>query len=338
MMTRKNMTPIRHDWHVDEVESLFDLPFNDLLFQAQSQHRTYFDANTIQISTLLSIKTGGCPEDCGYCSQSAKYNTGVAASKLLDKATVINAAQTAKNSGATRFCMGAAWRNIKERDMDNVTDIIRSVKSLGLETCATFGMVSASQATQLRDAGLDYYNHNLDTSEEYYSHIITTRSFQNRLDTLSHVRSAGMKLCCGGIIGLGESRTDRASLLAQLANLAEHPESVPINLLMKIEGTPLSDVAALAPFEFIRTIAVARILMPTSYVRLSAGRSAMSDEQQALCFLAGANSIFYGEKLLTANNPDTARDDALFSHLGLKAETLKPTPVSANDSTEIVAA
>lgn len=326
MITRKNDMPIRHDWQMPEVEALFAMPFNDLLFQAQSVHRAYFDANAVQISTLLSIKTGGCPEDCGYCSQSAKFDTGVAATKLMERDAILAAAKAAQAAGASRFCMGAAWRSPKERDMEKIVDIIADVKALGLETCATFGMVSEEQAHQLKMAGLDYYNHNLDTSPEYYNEIITTRTYQDRLDTLAHVRHAGMKVCCGGIIGMGESRADRASLLATLANLPEHPESVPINLLMKIDGTPLSDTAQLEPFEFIRTIAVARILMPQSYVRLSAGRSAMSDEQQALCFLAGANSIFYGEKLLTTGNPDTERDDALFARLGLHPDTIQHQP------------
>lgn len=326
MITRKNDMPTRHDWQLPEVEALFAMPFNDLLFQAQSVHRAHFDANAVQISTLLSIKTGGCPEDCGYCSQSAKFDTGVVATKLMERDAIIDAAKAAQAAGASRFCMGAAWRSPKERDMEKVVNIIAGVKALGLETCATFGMVSEDQAHQLKAAGLDYYNHNLDTSPEYYNEIITTRSYEDRLDTLAHVRNAGMKICCGGIVGMGESRTDRASLLATLANLSEHPESVPINLLMKIDGTPLSDTAQLEPFEFIRTIAVARILMPKSYVRLSAGRSAMSDEQQALCFFAGANSIFYGEKLLTTGNPDTARDDALFARLGLHADTMQHQP------------
>lgn len=326
MITRKNDMPIRHDWQLPEVEALFAMSFNDLLFQAQSVHRAHFDANAVQISTLLSIKTGGCPEDCGYCSQSAKFDTGVAATKLMERDAIIDAAKAAHAAGASRFCMGAAWRSPKERDMEKVVNIIADVKALGLEACATFGMVSEDQAHQLKAAGLDYYNHNLDTSPEYYNEIITTRSYEDRLDTLAHVRNAGMKVCCGGIVGMGESRTDRASLLATLANLSEHPESVPINLLMKIDGTPLSDTAQLEPFEFIRTIAVARILMPKSYVRLSAGRSAMNDEQQALCFLAGANSIFYGEKLLTTGNPDTARDDALFARLGLHADTMQQQP------------
>jgi biotin synthase len=307
-------------WTREQVAMLFDLPFNDLLFKAHSVHRAHFDANTVQISTLCSIKTGGCAEDCGYCSQSAHYETEVKASKILDVTSVIEAAKAAKTSGATRFCMGAAWRSPKPRDMEKVTEMIREVKALGLETCATLGMLTEQQAQELKNAGLDYYNHNLDTSPEYYGQIITTRTYQDRLDTLAHVRATGMKTCCGGIIGMGESRIDRVGLLLELANLEQPPESVPINMLMTIDGTPLENVAPLEPFEFIRTIAVARILMPGSYVRLSAGREQMSDEQQALCFFAGANSIFYGEQLLTAANPHTASDNALFSTLGLTAE------------------
>lgn len=313
---------LRHDWTREEVAALFALPFNDLLFEAQRVHREHFNANEVQISTLCSIKTGGCAEDCGYCSQSAKFDTGVKATKLMDTEPVVEAARAAKKAGATRFCMGAAWRSPKERDMEKVTRMIREVKALGLETCATLGMLTPEQAGALKAAGLDYYNHNLDTSPEYYETIITTRTYQDRLDTLGNVRAAGMKTCCGGIIGMGESREDRVGLLTVLATLPEHPESVPVNLLMKIDGTPLEGVAALEPFEFIRTVAVARITMPKSYVRLSAGREYMSDEQQALCFLAGANSIFYGETLLTASNPEEARDKALFATLGLMPEPL----------------
>ena len=312
---------IRHDWTLTEAAALFDLPFNDLLFRAQSIHRERFNANEIQISTLCSIKTGGCAEDCGYCSQSAKFDTGVKATKLMEVEPVLDAARAAKANGATRFCMGAAWRSPKSRDMEKVTTMIREVKALGLETCATLGMLTPEQAVELKDAGLDYYNHNLDTSPEYYSEIITTRTYQDRLDTLAHVREVGMKTCCGGIVGMGESRNDRVSLLVTLANLPEHPESVPVNLLMQVDGTPLKGAAALEPLEFVRTIAVARILMPTSYVRLSAGRESMSDEQQALCFMAGANSIFHGETLLTASNPAIDKDKALFARLGLRAET-----------------
>jgi biotin synthase len=323
-------TTMRHDWQRTEITALFDLPFNDLLFQAQSVHRQHFDANRIQISTLCSIKTGGCAEDCGYCSQSAKFDTGVKATKLMDTDSVLNAARAAKEAGATRFCMGAAWRSPKERDMERVTGMIREVKALGLETCATLGMLTEPQAAALREAGLDYYNHNLDTSEEFYSQVITTRTYQDRLDTLAHVRAAGMKTCCGGIVGMGESRDDRAGLLMTLANLPEHPESVPINLLIAIDGTPLATAKQLPPFEFVRTVAVARILMPKSYVRLSAGREHMSDELQALCFFAGANSIFHGEKLLTAGNPEAGRDEALFATLGLAPEApQQPTEARA---------
>lgn len=314
---------LRHDWTHQEVAALFDLPFNDLLFQAQTVHRAHFPANEVQVSTLCSIKTGGCAEDCGYCSQSAKFDTGVKATKLMEIDAVRQAAQAAKDAGATRFCMGAAWRSPKARDMEKLTDMIREVKALGLESCATLGMLTREQADALKDAGLDYYNHNLDTSPEYYNEIITTRTYQDRLDTLSHVREAGMKTCCGGIVGMGESRADRVSLLATLANLPEHPESVPVNLLMAIDGTPLQHSKTLEPLEFVRTIAVARILMPQSYVRLSAGREAMSDEQQALCFFAGANSIFHGETLLTAGNPATDKDKALFTKLGLVPEAAR---------------
>ena len=329
-MSTHAVSALRHDWTRDEVGVLFALPFNDLLFEAQRVHRMYFIPNAIQVSTLCSIKTGGCAEDCGYCSQSASYDTPVKASKIMDIAPVIEAAQAAKNAGATRFCMGAAWRSPKARDMEKVTAMIREVKAMGLETCATLGMLTPEQASELKDAGLDYYNHNLDTSPEYYGKVITTRTYQDRLDTLSHVRSVGMKTCCGGIIGMGESREDRVGLLEALANLPEHPESVPINLLMKIDGTPLENVAGLEPFEFIRTVAVARIMMPQSYVRLSAGREHMSDEQQALCFLAGANSIFYGETLLTTTNPEEARDKALFMTLGLVPESLPDTGSVSN--------
>lgn len=318
---------LRHDWMREEVAALFALPFNDLLFEAQRVHRMHFKANEIQVSTLCSIKTGGCAEDCGYCSQSAKFDTGVKATKLMDIAPVLDAARAAKASGATRFCMGAAWRSPKARDMEKVTAMIREVKAMGLETCATLGMLTPEQASELKEAGLDYYNHNLDTSPEYYEQVITTRTYQDRLDTLEHVRNVGMKTCCGGIVGMGEKREDRVGLLTTLANLPAHPESVPINLLMKIDGTPLQDIAALEPFEFIRTIAVARILMPQSYVRLSAGREYMSDEQQALCFMAGANSIFSGERLLTAANPEASRDRALFDTLGLAPEAA-PVKVS----------
>jgi biotin synthase len=310
-------TILRHDWQKEEVLSLFALPFNDLLFRAASVHRQHFDPNRVQISTLLSIKTGGCPEDCAYCPQSAHFTTGVKAEKLLSKETVLAEAKKAKDAGASRFCMGAAWRSPKDRDIEKVTDIIEGVKALGLETCATLGMLSCDQAQKLKEAGLDYYNHNLDTSENFYGEIITTRTYQDRLDTLAHVRDAGMNVCCGGIVGMGENPEDRAELLRTLANMPKHPESVPINLLVQVEGTKLSGRKELDAFDFIRTIAVARILMPQSFVRLSAGREEMSEQTQALCYFAGANSIFYGEKLLTTPNPDANRDMDLFERLGI---------------------
>ncbi len=298
---------------------LYALPFNDLVFEAHTVHREHFDANRVQRSTLLSIKTGGCPEDCGYCPQAARYHTGVESQELLPLEQVVAAARAAKEHGATRFCMGAAWRGPKARDLAPVIDMVREVKALGLETCCTLGMLKDGQAEQLRDAGLDYYNHNLDTSPEFYGEIVTTRDYGDRLDTLERVRAAGVKVCCGGIVGLGESRDERAGLLAQLASLEPQPESVPINDLVQVEGTPLDGVEKLSWTEFVRTIAVARILMPRSMVRLSAGRSAMPEAVQALCFFAGANSIFYGDKLLTTGNPDVARDDALFAALGLES-------------------
>ncbi|MFZ3322093.1 MAG: biotin synthase BioB [Usitatibacter sp.] len=297
--------------------SLYALPLNDLLFEAHTVHREHFDPNRVQRSTLLSIKTGGCPEDCGYCPQAARYHTGVENEKLLALGDVVDAARAAKAHGATRFCMGAAWRGPKARDLEPVLDMVREVKALGLETCCTLGMLKDGQAEQLRDAGLDYYNHNLDTAPEHYASIITTREYKERLDTLDRVREAGLKVCCGGIVGLGESRAQRAGLLAQLASLDPQPESVPINDLVQVEGTPLSGTEELPWIEFVRTIAVARVLMPRSMVRLSAGRTRMSDAVQAMCFFAGANSIFYGEKLLTTGNPDVARDDALFAALGV---------------------
>ena len=309
---------IRHDWSVAEVEALFALPFNDLIFRAQTVHRAHFPANQVQLSTLLSIKTGGCPEDCAYCPQAARYDTGVEAQKLMAVQSVIAEAKRAKESGASRYCMGAAWREPKDRDLDAICAMVEGVKALGLETCMTLGMLTAAQAQRLSDAGLDYYNHNIDTSPEYYGHIITTRTLQERLDTLEHVREAGMKVCCGGIVGMGEGATDRAGMLVTLANLPVHPESVPINMLVQVHGTPLDGTQKLDPLDFVRTIAVARIMMPKSMVRLSAGREEMSDELQALCFLAGANSIFYGEKLLTTGNPDVEADQALFARLGLK--------------------
>lgn len=310
---------LRHDWTRDEALSLFDLPFNELLFRAQQAHRQYFDPNQVQISTLLSIKTGACPEDCAYCPQSAHFKTGLDVERLKPLADVIEAARRAKATGASRFCMGAAWRSPRDKDMHQLIEMVAAVKDLGLETCLTAGMLSGEQAGRLKAAGLDYYNHNLDTSPEYYGEIISTRTYADRLDTLAQVREAGMKTCCGGIVGLGESQDDRAGLLVALANLPEHPHSVPINLLVRVPGTPLEDVAPPDPFDFVRTIAAARIMMPASHVRLSAGREAMSDELQALCFLAGANSIFYGEQLLTTPNPDCGRDQALFRRLGLEA-------------------
>ena len=302
-----------------EALALLDLPFNDLLFQAHTVHRAHFDPNRVQRSTLLSIKTGGCPEDCGYCPQAARYHTGVENEPLMSLESVRQAAKAAKANGATRFCMGAAWRGPKDRDLAPVLEMVREVKSLGLEACCTLGMLKDGQAEQLRDAGLDYYNHNLDTAPEHYGAIVTTREYRHRLDTLERVRSAGVKVCCGGIVGMGETRAERAGLLAQLASLDPQPESVPINELVQVEGTPLAGTAKLGWTEFVRTIAAARILMPRSMVRLSAGRTAMSEAQQALCFFAGANSIFYGDKLLTTGNPEVARDDALFAALGIAA-------------------
>ena len=308
----------RHDWTLSEVEGLFELPFMELVFQAAAVHRTWFDPSEVQLSQLLSVKTGGCAENCGYCSQSQHFDTGVKASKLMDATTVIAAAMEAKAGGAQRFCMGAAWRDLKDRDVPKVAAMISGVKALGLETCATLGMLSGGQARALKDAGLDYYNHNIDTDPEFYGDVIHTRQMHDRFDTLAQVRDAGMKTCCGGIVGMGESRRQRAGLLMTLANLPAHPDSVPINRLVQVEGTPLHGTVELDPFEFVRTVAVARILMPKSMVRLSAGRETMSDELQALCFAAGANSIFHGEKLLTTGNPDTGRDQALFERLGLR--------------------
>ncbi len=313
------MTALRHDWTRPEVLGLLGLPFADLVARAQAVHRAHHDPNAVQVSTLLSIKTGGCPEDCAYCPQAARYATGVEAEKLMSLDAVLAKARAAKAAGATRFCMGAAWRSPKDRDIPKVAAMIGAVKSLGMETCATLGMLSEAQAQALKGAGLDYYNHNLDSAPEFYDEIIHTRVFEDRLETLGHVREAGLKTCCGGIVGMGESRTERAGLLQALANLPAHPDSVPINRLVRVAGTPLAEAKELDPFEFVRTIAVARILMPASMVRLSAGRAEMSDELQALCFLAGANSIFYGEKLLTTGNPDTARDLALFERLGIHA-------------------
>jgi biotin synthase len=303
------------------VRALFELPFPERLFRAQNLHRAHFDPREVQISTLLSIKTGGCPEDCAYCPQSVHFDTGVDAEKLMSLGAVLGAARAAKASGASRFCMGAAWRAPKDRDLDKVCAMVAGVKALGLETCVTLGMLEDAQARRLKDAGLDYYNHNLDTSPEYYSEIITTRTYQDRLDTLSAVRAAGINVCCGGIIGMGESRADRVGMIVTLASLPEHPESVPINMLVRVAGTPLADERALEPLEFVRTIAVARVTMPASVVRLSAGREDMSEETQALCFLAGANSIFYGPKLLTTPNPAQDRDRALMDKLGLTPMT-----------------
>lgn len=312
----------RHDWSLDEILGLLAQPFIDLVFQAQAVHRDHFDPNRIQVSTLLSIKTGACPEDCGYCSQSARHDTDLEPERLLPLTEVLAAATAAKAQGATRFCMGAAWRNPTDRNLDQVTAMIAAVHDLGLETCVTLGMLTADQTHRLKAAGLDYYNHNLDTSPEFYGQVITTRTYQDRLDTLARVQAAGIKVCSGGILGMGESRQDRAALLQQLANLSQHPESVPINLLVQVEGTPLHGTPRLDPLEFVRTVAVARLLMPASHVRLSAGRADMSDELQALCFLAGANSIFHGERLLTTPNKVADRDLDLFRRLGLSFETL----------------
>ncbi len=320
------MTTLRHDWDKSEIAALFELPFNDLLYRAHSLHREHFDPNQVQVSTLLSIKTGACPEDCAYCSQSARNKAEIERERLLPLDEVLEKARLAKDNGAHRFCMGAAWRNPTDKNLDKVIDMIRGVKELGLEACVTLGMLTGAQTERLKQAGLDYYNHNLDTSPEYYGDIITTRTYEDRLQTLEHVREAGINVCSGGILGMGENREDRVSLLQQLANLPKHPESVPINMLVQIEGTPLHGVDKLEPLEFVRTIAVARILMPKSVVRLSAGRTEMSDEEQALCFFAGANSIFYGEKLLTTDNPDENHDQQLFDKLGINRQN----PVSEN--------
>ena len=311
------MTAIRHDWTREELAALFELPLLDLIHRAATVHREHFDPREVQVSTLLSIKTGACPEDCAYCPQSAHFKTGLGVERLLPLDVVRESAAQAKAAGATRFCMGAAWRSPRDKDLDHVIAMVETVRELGLETCVTAGMLRADQAQRLKDAGLDYYNHNLDTSPEFYGEIISTRTFEDRLDTLAAVRDAGMKVCCGGIVGMNEARSDRVGLLHSLATLPRHPESVPINLLVRVPGTPLADAPALEPFEFVRTIAVARIAMPASVVRLSAGREGMSEELQALCFLAGANSIFYGEKLLTTGNPEAERDRALLAKLGL---------------------
>ncbi|MGE5536488.1 MAG: biotin synthase BioB [Acidobacteriota bacterium] len=310
--------PVRHDWTREDVRALFELPFPELVFRAAQVHRENFDPTEVQISTLLSIKTGGCPEDCAYCPQSVHYETGVRAEKLMSIDAVLSEARMAKASGASRFCMGAAWRSPKDRDLEKVCAMVEGVKALGLETCVTLGMLNAEQARRLKQSGLDYYNHNLDTSPEYYGEIITTRTYQDRLDTLAHVRDAGINVCCGGIVGMGESLEDRVGMIATLASLPVHPESVPINMLMHVDGTPLAQSRKLHPLDFVRTIAVARVCMPASVVRLSAGREDMSDEMQALCFLAGANSIFYGPKLLTTANPDRDRDRTLLNKLGMR--------------------
>lgn len=320
---------MRYDWTVDEVEAFFELPFNDLIFRAQQAHRAHFDANEVQLSTLLSIKTGGCPEDCKYCPQSVRYNTEVESELLMKKDEVLAAAKIAREKGASRFCMGAAWREPKGRAFELVLDMIREIREMDMEACVTLGMLTAKQAEQLKDAGLNYYNHNLDTDPEYYKEVISTRSYQERLDTLKHVRAKGMNICCGGIVGMGETRRHRAGLVVQLARMNPHPESVPINMLVKVEGTPVAEdeqfAETLDNFEFIRTIAVSRITMPSSHVRLSAGRGEMSEEMQSLCFLAGANSIFYGEKLLTTGNKDAENDLKLFEKLGIRPEE-KPVP------------
>lgn len=311
---------LRHDWVAPEVVALFELPFSDLIYRAQTAHRAYFDANAVQLSTLMSIKTGACPEDCAYCPQSVRFDTGLEREALLPLSQVRDAAQRARAAGATRFCMGAAWRSPKDRDLDKVIDMVQAVRDEGLETCVTLGMLQSQQARKLKEAGLDYYNHNLDTSPEYYPEVITTRTYDDRLDTLAHVRDAGLKVCCGGIVGMGEAPQDRAELLRQLANLPEHPQSVPINNLVQVEGTPLHGIDPIDPLDFVRTIAVAKILMPASYVRLSAGREDMPESIQALCFLAGANSIFYGDQLLTTANPAHLKDLALLDKLGMHAE------------------
>ncbi|KHF24053.1 biotin synthase BioB [Solemya velum gill symbiont] len=316
------MTDIRHDWSVDEIEALFALPINDLMFQAHSVHRENFDPNSVQVSTLLSIKTGACPEDCGYCSQSAKNDTSLEREKLLPLDEVIESAKAAKDTGSTRFCMGAAWRNPTDKNLDKVIDMIKAVQDLGMETCVTLGMLEKHQAERLKEAGLDYYNHNIDTSPEFYGNVISTRTFDDRLETLKYVRDAGINVCSGGILGMGEKALDRARMLQELANQEKHPESVPINMLVQVEGTPMFGIDGIDPLDFVRTIAVARIMMPESYVRLSAGRTDMSDEMQAMCFFAGANSVFYGERLLTTDNPDSNSDAELFARLGINMQAV----------------
>lgn len=330
--------PVRHDWSRSELSQLMNLPFNDLLFQAQVVHREHFDPNQVQVSILCSIKTGACPEDCAYCPQSARYDTGLEKERLMQVQKVLEEATLAKEKGATRFCMGAAWRSPKKKDMPYVMDMVKQVKGLGLETCMTLGMLSGEQAGQLAEAGLDYYNHNLDTSPEYYGEVITTRTYGDRLETLDNVRGAGLKVCSGGILGMGEKQEDRIGLLMQLANLVEHPESVPINMLIRIKGTPLENMDDVDPIEFVRAIAVARIIMPKSYVRLSAGREQMSDEMQALAFMAGANSIFLGEKLLTAANPGEGKDALLFSRLGINAEEYQTEQADEDTQEQMMAA
>lgn len=314
------MVEVRNNWNTEDIEALFDLPFNDLMFKSHSIHRECFNPNEVQISTLLSIKTGACPEDCSYCSQSSKNDTGLERERLLPISEVVEAATEAKNNGATRFCMGAAWRNPTDKSLDHVIEMIKTVKDMGMETCVTLGMLKEQQAQKLKEVGLDYYNHNLDTSPEFYGTVISTRTYQDRLDTLEHVRNAGINVCSGGILGMGETRRDRARLLQELANLPQHPESVPINDLVQVKGTPLDGIDKLDPFEFIRTIAVARIIMPKSYVRLSAGRTEMNDEMQAWCFFAGANSMFYGDRLLTTDNPEESHDQQLFTRLDINPE------------------
>jgi len=319
---------VRSDWALEEARELFQLPFNDLLYHAQRVHRSSFDPNRVQVSTLLSIKTGACPEDCAYCPQSVRYETSVGRDELMELDDVVAAAETARRNGATRFCMGAAYRNPKPKQLERIKDMVREVRALGLETCATLGMLTPEQAVELKAAGLDYYNHNLDTSEAFYAEVITTRTYQDRLDTLQAVREAGLSVCCGGILGMGESELDRVALLHTLATLPQHPESVPINQLVQVEGTPLHGRPPLDPLDLVRTIATARLLMPRSYLRLSAGRTDMSDAVQALCFLAGANSIFYGEKLLTTPNPGRTRDEELFARLGLQPEAGTAEPAA----------
>lgn len=314
------MIELRNDWQIDEIKALFELPFNDLLFKAHSIHRETFDPNKVQVSSLLNIKTGACPEDCSYCSQSSKYDTGLEREMLMEVEEVLKQAQNAKNKGATRFCMGAAWRNPTDKSLDKVIPMIQGVKAMGMETCVTLGMLSPKQASALKEAGLDYYNHNIDTSKEHYSNVVSTRQFQDRLDTLEAVKDANINVCSGGILGMGETQSDRASMLQSLANLEKHPDSVPINLLVPIPGTPFENVKPPSESEFVRTIAVARILMPNSVVRLSAGRLDMGEGMQALCFFAGANSIFYGEQLLTTDNPTVANDKLLFNRLGINSE------------------